>query len=131
MHRIKAKAGNARRRGYTLLEVLVALIATSLFLTTMLPATLASLKRIEVSSKKDRALWLAIAKIEALSARPDVPVGTMSGKTGDLSWEVIVTDAGKATGAPAGVSLRKLNVRVTTDQNTLAAVSAQRIYLTR
>jgi len=131
MHRNKLNAGDARRRGYTLLEVLVALIATSLFLTTMLPATLASLKRLEFSSKKDRALWLAIARIEALSARPDVPIGTTSGKTGDLSWEVIVADVAKVTGAPVGVSLRELKVSVTADQDTLAVVTAQRIYPAR
>lgn len=131
MRRNKINPWRARRRGYTLVEVLVALIATSLFLTTVLPATLASLRRLEFSSKKDRALWLAIARIEALSARPDVPIGTTGGKTGDLSWEVIVTDAAKVTGAPAGVSLRELKVRVTEDQDTLAVVTAQRIYPVR
>ena len=133
---IKKKAGDACRRGYTLLEVLVALITVSLFLTIMLPATLASLKRIELSSKKDRALFLAKSKIEWLSTLPGVDVGTAKGETDGLLWEVTVTDLSNispAIGANIGVSLRGLNVRVMEGKSAspLAVVSAQRLYVSR
>lgn len=140
MYAIRSRAGIScafnHKEGYTLLEVLVALIVTSLFLTMMMPATLGALKRTELDAKKDKALVLARSRMEWLAALPAVVTGVTQGNEGDLQWEITVTDMHvnrMADSDTSGLALKALKVRVMEPGNgpVLAAISAQRLYVLR
>lgn len=122
-------------RGYTLLEVLVALIVASLFLTIMSPAGLAAFRRIDFDAKKDRALFLAKSRLEWLSSHPSVSAGTTSGKDGNLIWEITVSDIHNSAPASGriGMVLRRFSVRVRDSQSAdpLVVASTQRMYMSQ
>lgn len=76
-----------RERGFTLVEVLVALIVTSLILGVAMNATLQAKARAITASDKEAALLLAGSLIEKRQA---IPFSTRmeEGSTGQLDWRV-------------------------------------------
>lgn len=133
-----ANSNRARpyQRGFTLLEVIVALVVTSLFLVMLMPAMLGGLNRVELDARKTRALHLARSKMEWVSSYPGIDPGATQGIEGEFAWEIMVDDIKvnkhEVSNGP-GFTLRELTVRVmeSRGRSALAEISAQRVYVSR
>lgn len=117
--------------GFTLLEVLVALVVTSIFLTLLLPISVSSVRRAEFSAIKNRAWFLAKSQLEDSSACKNTAIGLTKGREASLSWERAVDNGGgiRDTSVASGISLRTVRVRVSEgdDPSPLADISIQRL----
>lgn len=76
-----------RDRGFTLIEVLVALVVTSLLLVIVMNAALSAKARTKASQEQREAVLLAGALVESRALSPFDP-GRANGKAGALSWEL-------------------------------------------
>lgn len=125
----------ASAHGFTLIEVLVALALTSLFLVLLLPISVSTLRRAEFSASKNRAWLLAKSQLanNAVCARP--ATGLIKGREAALAWQLAISDGGSQTGnvgnPGSAVSLRTVRMTVTEGGAgaPLVDVSVQRLCL--
>lgn len=117
-------------RGFTLLEVLVALIVISMFLGLLLPGAQMSAQRMQYAMLRSRASLLAKSQLETLYASHSVSPGVTTGNDEDLVWEVTVSNGNETTAQGTGFVLRDIRVKVMMLHETepLMDVSAKRIY---
>lgn len=121
-----------RQSAFTLLEVLVALVVSTLFLTMLLPVSHFSLRRIEHAADKSRALWLAKSRLEEISLQMKDADGPRKGQEGGLKWEIDVRDLPPETANdPPEILLREWRIRVIDDRSAgpLVELAMQRIYV--
>ena len=76
-----------RERGFTLVEVLVALVVTSLILAIVMNASLQAKARAVAALDKEEALILARGLIAERSVAP-FAAGARSGRSGSLEWRI-------------------------------------------
>jgi len=74
-------------RGFTLIEVLVALVVTSMLLAIVMNAALSAKARVKASGEEQEAVLLAGALIENRKLDPFGPKPA-EGKAGTLFWQV-------------------------------------------
>ena len=74
-------------RGFTLVEVLVALLATSMLLAIVLDASVLAKSRLRKADTKQMAVLLAESLVRQNAAKPHQP-GLVYGTTNGLSWSV-------------------------------------------
>lgn len=134
MRAVKSDFGS-RQAAFTLLEVLVALMVTTLFLVTLSPVSYFALGRVSHATDKTRALFLARSKLEEASLQLKDSVGSRKGLEGGLTWELDVHDlhSSENDDASAGVLLREWRIRVIHERSAgpLADLAMQRIYIDR
>lgn len=76
--------------GFTLVEVLVALVVTALLLGIVVSGATQAAKREKHSAHKREALLIARERLASASARPFQP-GLTRGTAGKLAWEISET----------------------------------------
>ena len=82
----------AAERGFTLIEVLVALVATSLILGIVMEGALLARQREKAAEQKREAVLLASHLVAEARAAVFVPA-VRAGRAGGLAWEVRETAA--------------------------------------
>ncbi len=102
--------------GFTLVEVLIAMAVTSMFLVLLLPVSVSSLRRAEFSAHKNRAWLLVQSQLAGVAVCRGPASGLITGAEAPLSWELRVGDGDKQARNPANsgsaVSLRTARVTV-------------------
>lgn len=78
--------------GFTLVEVLVALVVTSLLLGVVMNGTIKAAQRETRSAEKRAALLLAREELAQAATRPSAP-GITRGTEGELDWQLTETAA--------------------------------------
>jgi general secretion pathway protein I len=88
------------RGGFTLIEVLAALLLLSIFIPVAMMATTQSLRMSETAKQRATAAGLAESKLAELIATGDWQSGSLSGSYGDdfpgFSWEAVVDNWSEA-----------------------------------
>jgi len=111
--------------GFTLIEVLVALVVTSLILAIVMNASLQAKTRAVAAGEKHSALMLAGSLVAGRSIAPYDPVAS-SGETGGLRWRV--TERQVAGDPRAAVLLAEIAVSVRNGKGVaLSTATARRI----
>lgn len=118
--------------GFTLLEVLVALIVVALCTTALLPPTVASARRADLALQQNRAMILARSQLDAFAAHPSTLIGVVGGNEGGLEWKIVASDPNSQRAwreDDFGVALRTLRITVVAmnDQVSLVDVSVTRL----
>jgi prepilin-type N-terminal cleavage/methylation domain-containing protein len=102
--------------GFTLIEVLVAMAVTAIFLVLLLPISISSLGRAELSAKKNRAWFLAKSQLAGVAPCRGAGNGLLTGREATLRWELRIGGADNQApdkeNAETGLSLRTIRVIV-------------------
>ncbi|AKJ29726.1 prepilin-type N-terminal cleavage/methylation domain-containing protein [Caldimonas brevitalea] len=100
-------------RGFSLLEVLVALAICALMLAALLPASVAAVERLEHASEQGRSLRLARSILERHAAAARIAEGASQGRQGGLNWKVQVERLQPQSEQANLLVLRRIRVDVT------------------
>ena len=108
-----------RPAGFTLVEVLVALVVVALALGALVRATGQAAEAQFEAERRTLALWVASNQLAALSLEPSLAAGQRSGRSRmggrDWRWQIDVT------AAPGG-ELWRIDVTVADEQEATVAV---------
>lgn len=119
--------------GFTLIEVLVALAISVMFVGIGLPAVSDSLSRQSDARLRISAIGLARSKIDqftAITGRDNLP---RSGTTNDLHWQVSVSEVTPTprSGATTSLMMEQVFVEVLRDQGATPLISLSAFRLKR
>ena len=113
------------RNGFTLVEVLVALVVTALLLTIVMDGAIGARARARLSAEKREAILLASNLLTEASAAPYAE-GRRTGRENGLGWEV--TERPAQSDPRHQFVLSAIEVKVTGDRGaTLFAVGTRRL----
>ncbi len=79
-----------RYRGFSLLEILVALVVVTLFCSAMLPAMIISLERMETNAHRATALLIARSQLEKHAVIAHDIEGHFEGREGAFTWVAVI-----------------------------------------
>jgi len=105
--------------GFTLVEVLIALVILAIGAVTLLELQLSSMRSSERAARQSQALWLAGQRMSEALSDPSLEIGSRSGETdpdtpgGPLNWTVTVDDlSGSDIQNISTIGLRSVTVNV-------------------
>lgn len=118
-----------RLGGFSLLEVLVALAITALFMHAMLPAAASNLDRLDDLRRRSGALLLARATLERHLLIAEHDEGSFDGQTAAFKWSARIERLRPAPDEPnALLALRRVSVSVSdAADHPLVTLSAYRV----
>ena len=123
--------GTRGARGFSLIEVLIALAVSAMAFGIGLPAINATLLRQDELVQRAAALSLAQSRLEAFGAWQGAGTPASAGEGGGLRWRVLVGEVSRegAHGAVSGPHLERIRVDVYRDaaDQPLVSLSGQRL----
>lgn len=81
-----------KKRGYTLIEVLVAMMLLALVLTVLMSTFSSSLRNVDTAQTYSRAILLAESRLAAQGVTEPLRTGESVGEEGGLAWQVRVEE---------------------------------------
>jgi len=89
-------------RGYSLIEVLVAMMLLALVQTVLMSTFSTSLRNVDTAQDYSRAMLLAESRLASLGVSEPLRVGESTGEEGGLTWQVQVADFADDDGSVSG-----------------------------
>lgn len=79
-----------REKGFTLIEVLIAIFILGLGIVTLTNLFPLGLQSLSYARKLNEVYFLAEKKLEELKLQPNITPGEMSGEEKDLNWKISI-----------------------------------------